>query len=124
MTVAPSRIWAHGACMGHLGRPLEAGPSFHWGRWETRTGDPGHCTEYVRADIADAQAQEIARMRDALKDIEKADFTACPFDSPDCQVKPDEPCPVCGDQNTWDQISQCRSMGASAAARAALGETR
>ena len=75
------------------------------------------------ADLADAQAQEIALLRDALKDIEKADFTACPFDSPDCQVKPDEPCPVCGDQNTWGQISQCKSMGASAAARAALGET-
>lgn len=74
------------------------------------------------ADLAEAQAQEIARLRDALKDIEKADFTACPFDSPDCQVKPDEPCPVCGDQNTWDQISQCKSMGASAAARAALGD--
>lgn len=68
MTVAPSRIWAHGACMGQLGRPLEASPSFHWGRWATRTGDPGHCTEYVRADLADAQAQEIARLRDALQD--------------------------------------------------------
>lgn len=58
----PERIWAHGNCMGRLGRPLLPGVSSHWATWETRTGDPNHATEYVRADLADAQAQEIERL--------------------------------------------------------------
>ena len=62
----PERIWAHGNCMGRLGRPLLPGVSSHWATWETRTGDPNHATEYVRADLADAQAQEIERLRKVL----------------------------------------------------------
>lgn len=62
----PERIWAHGNCMGRLGRPLLPGVSSHWATWETRTGDPNHATEYVRADLVDAQAQEIARLRGLL----------------------------------------------------------
>lgn len=62
----PERIWAHGNCMGRLGRPLLPGVSSHWATWETRTGDPNHATEYVRADLADAQAQEIERLTEAL----------------------------------------------------------
>lgn len=63
----PERIWAHGNCMGRLGRPLVPGVSSHWATWETRTGDPNHATEYVRADLADTQAQEIARLRIHLR---------------------------------------------------------
>lgn len=65
----PERIWAHGNCMGRLGRPLLPGVSSHWATWETRTGDPNHATEYVRADLADAQAQEIAKLRGTLERI-------------------------------------------------------
>ena len=64
----PERIWAHGNCMGRLGRPLLPGVSSHWATWETRTGDPNHATEYVRADLADAQAQEIERLEQAARD--------------------------------------------------------
>lgn len=71
----PERIWAHGNCMGRLGRPLVPGVSSHWATWETRAGDPNHATEYVRADLADAQGQEIARLREALDpNMTKADY--------------------------------------------------
>lgn len=59
----PERIWAHGNCMGRLGRPLVPGVSSHWATWETRAGDPNHATEYVRADLAEAQAQENAKLK-------------------------------------------------------------
>ena len=68
----PERIWAHGNCMGRLGRPLLPGVSSHWATWETRTGDPNHATEYVRADLADAQAQEIERLRYVLEGVRGA----------------------------------------------------
>ena len=66
-TKGPERIWAHGNCMGLLGRPLRPGPSRHWATWETRAGDPNHSTEYIRADIADAQAQRIAALEQAAR---------------------------------------------------------
>lgn len=63
----PERIWAHGNCMGRRGRPLVPGVSSHWATWETRAGDPNHATEYVRADLADALAQENARLKATLE---------------------------------------------------------
>lgn len=79
----------------------------------------GDDTWRTRALAAEAEVERLGRV---MQEIASANYPACPFDRSDCQVAPDEPCPVCGDKNTLDQVSQCASLGASAVARAALAE--
>jgi hypothetical protein len=38
----------------------------------------------------------------AIRERLASDPQRCPFDYPDCKVRPDEPCPVCGDVDDLD----------------------
>ncbi len=73
-----------------------------------------------RATAAEAQVKE---MREALERSE-AERDPCPFAHKDCKVKPDEPCPVCGDVNDFDAPTNCYSSLSLSRTRATLAATR
>lgn len=116
MSDAPERIWANPITTDR-GALIE-------GEWYDACGGEYMVpVEYVRADIHADLTAERDKLRDALTVIRNGKFPACPFDGPNCTVAPDEPCPVCGDENTLIGDSNCTAIGASGIARAALGET-
>ena len=75
--------------------------------------------EKARADKAEAEAKAL---REALEKIAFGPIVACPFDSEKCTVKPDEPCPVCGDVNDFDAPTNCGTGNARSIARATLAQ--
>ena len=75
--------------------------------------------ETARADAAEAEAKAL---REALEKIAFGPIVACPFDSEKCTVKPDEPCPVCGDVNDFDAPTNCGTGNARSIARATLAQ--
>jgi len=75
--------------------------------------------ETARADAAVAEAKAL---REGLTKIATGPIVACPFESANCTVKPDEPCPVCGDVNDFDAPTNCGTGNARSIARATLAQ--
>lgn len=48
---APQKIWAHGLCMGALGRAATSVASYRHGSWETRHGDANYASLYHHDDV-------------------------------------------------------------------------
>lgn len=48
---APRKIWAHGLCMGALGKASTSVASYRHGSWETRQGDTNYASLYHHDDV-------------------------------------------------------------------------